>query len=225
MKLAFLLFVLINVLLFAWQHGVFGRFVEGGREPERLARQVEPERIRVLTERDVQKLRERASQAAATVDLTVAQGCVEFGDFAPAEVARAEKTLAALASVKQSARTLEAPGWYMVYLPPQKTRADADRRAEELRQLGVKDFLVMGENSPIRFGIALGSFRDAEAARGQLAALERLGVKGARVTEKPSTVTVTRFQLRELDATSARQLAALRPEFPAQTVRPCSGPA
>jgi hypothetical protein len=111
----------------------------------------------------------------------------------------------------------------MVYVPPYKTRAEVDRRAEELRALGVKELLVMGENAPLKFAISLGAFRDAEAARAHLAALEKLGVKGARVSDKPTTVTVTRFQLRDLDVAAARQLALLRPEFPAQTLRACPG--
>jgi hypothetical protein len=223
MKLAFLLAVLINVLLFAWQQGVFGRYVEGGREPERLARQVEPERVRVLTERDVQKLRERAKQSSGIIDLTIAQACVEFGDFAAADAPRAERALAALASVKQSPRPVEVPGWYVVSLAPHKTRSEADRHADELRKAGVKDVQVIADNGPNRLGIALGAFRDPESAHAHVAALEKLGVKGARVADKPTSVSAVRFQLRELDAAAARQLAALRADFPAQSVRPCSG--
>ncbi len=63
MKLAFLILILINVALFAWQQGAFGRFAESGREPERVARQIQAERFRVLSEKEVQKLRERANQA------------------------------------------------------------------------------------------------------------------------------------------------------------------
>ena len=63
MKLAFLVLLLLNLALFAWQQGVFGRVGESGREPERVARQIEAERFRVLSEKEVQKLRERASQA------------------------------------------------------------------------------------------------------------------------------------------------------------------
>lgn len=223
MKLAFLVLVLVNLLLFAWQQGVFGRHAERGREPERTERQIEPERIRVLTDKDLQALRERV--AAGGVDLAAPQACVEYGDFLPGETARAEKALAALpAGVRTSARTVDAPGWYMVYVPPLKTRPEAERRAEELRRLGVRDLLVMGEASPMRFGISLGSFRDAETARGHLAELERLGVKGMRMTEKPATVAATRYQLRDLDADATRQLAALRSEFPAQSLRPCQGP-
>ncbi|MGH6609868.1 MAG: sporulation protein [Burkholderiaceae bacterium] len=63
MKLAFLILVLLNLALFAWQQGAFGRFAESGREPERVARQIEAERFRVLNEQEVQKLKERASQS------------------------------------------------------------------------------------------------------------------------------------------------------------------
>lgn len=222
MKLAFLLLVLVNVLLFAWQHGVFGRYGDGGREPERVARQVEPERIRVLTEKDVQALRERAKQTSGVLDLNAAQACVEFGDFSAGEAVRAEKALAALApAVKVSTGPVEAPGWYMVYLPPFNTLGEAERRADELRKLGIKDMLVMNENSAMKFAISLGSFRDPNAAKAHVSALERTGIKGVRIADRPSTVTLTRFQLRDLDAAAAQQLATLRGEFPNQTARAC----
>jgi len=60
MKLAFLVLLLVNLALLAWQQGAFGRFSDSGREPERVARQIEAERFRVLSEKEVQKLRERA---------------------------------------------------------------------------------------------------------------------------------------------------------------------
>ena len=222
MKLAFLLLVLVNLLLFAWQQGTFGHFAERGREPARVARQIEPERIRVLTEEEVQTLRERARPpATSALDPATAQACVEFGDFAPSEAARAEQALTALAGARVSARAIEGPGWFMVYLPSHSSAAEAERRAAELRQLGVRDLQVLSENAPLKFGISLGSFRDQNAAKAQVAALEKLGVKGVRMSDRASTITLTRFQLRDLDAAEAQQLAALRAEFPAQSVRPC----
>jgi hypothetical protein len=223
MKLAFLLLVLLNVVLFAWQQGVFGQPVERGREPERVARQIEPERVRVLTERDVQVLRERArQQGSAGPDLNAAQACLEFGDFPPTDAPRAEKALLAVVpAARLTVRTLEAPGGYLVFVPPMKTRAEVDRRADELRELGVKDMQVIGDNGPLKFAIGLGSFRDAEAAKAHLGALEKLGVKGARVSDKPTPASVTRFQLRELDAGVVKQLAPLRAEFPGHQLRAC----
>ena len=74
MKLAFLILLLLNLALLAWQQGVFGRVRESGREPERVARQIEAERFRVLSEKEVQKLRERASQVkSGGADSTIGQ--------------------------------------------------------------------------------------------------------------------------------------------------------
>ncbi len=235
MKLAFLLLVLVNVALLAWQNGVFGHFAESGREPERIARQVEPERIRVLSEREVQVLRERAAAqsraaaqpapsapaAGAGIDLSVAQACVEFGDFIGSDLSRAETALLRLGlGSRQSARSVEAPGWYLVYLPPFKTRAEVDRAVADLKKDGVKDLLVLTDG-PLRFGVSLGSFRDPELAKAHVASLTKLGVKSARVSDKPTAVSATRLQMRELDAETAQQLAAIAKEFPSQSVRPC----
>jgi hypothetical protein len=233
MKLVFLFLLLMNVALFAWQQGVFGRYSESGREPERIARQIEPDRIRVLSEKDVQILRERASQARvsaavasapsspAAPDLSVAQACVEFGDFLSADVARVETALVKLGlGSRQTTRSVDIPGWYLVYVPPFKTRAEADRAAADIAKRGVKDLLVLTDG-PMRLGISLGSFKDPELAKAHVAALEKLGVKNARVVDKPTSVSATRYQLRELDAGMAQQLAAIRKEFPTQFVRPC----
>ena len=237
MKLVFLLLLLLNIGLLAWQQGVFGRFAESGREPERMTRQMQPDRIRVLNEKDVQELRERASQSRAAAsttvgtttttpaapDLGVPQACVEFGDFIGTDVARVEAALLQLGlGSRQTARQVEVPGLFMVYLPPYKTRAEAERVAVDLNQRGVKDMMILGDG-PLRLGISLGAFRDVELARAHAAAVEKLGIKNVRVSDKPTPITATRYQLRELDVPAAQQLASIRKEFPAQSVRPCSG--
>ena len=252
MKLAFLFLLLVNVLLYAWQQGAFGHFAEGGREPERLSRQLESGRIRVLNETEVQQLKERAAQAraeaaapaapapgapsppaagppaapapaptSAAPNLTVAQACVEFGDFIGADVPRAEAALFRLgAGTRQTTRSVEVPGWYMVYLPPFKTRIEVDRAVADLGRRGIKDLQVLNDG-PLRLGVSLGSFRDAELARSHLASLEKRGVANARMVS--TAVSATRFQLRDLDAGAAKQLAVVASEFPAHGVHPCSG--
>ncbi len=233
MKLAFLLLLAVNLAVFAWQRGAFGTLPESGREPERVARQIEPERIRVLTPDQAQALRDKAKAApaaaaagtdaaGAALDLAAGAACVEFGDFSEAQAARVKPALDALAPGERlSAREVEAPGWFMVYIPPYKTRAEADRMAGQLRELGVKEFLVVGDNSPMRFGIALGSFRDQELANRHLADLQKRGVKNARVADRPSTVPATRYTLRGLDAAGAAALQALQKDFPAAKLGAC----
>lgn len=231
MKLAFLLLVLANLLLFAWQQGVFGRLPETGREPERVARQIEPERIRVLLPDEVKALRDKVREtsregpaaAAPAASEPAAAACLELGDFTLENAPRVRQRLEALAlGDRLTARQIDAPGWYMVYVPPFKTRADVDRAAAELRKLGVKDLLVIADNSPLRFGIALGSFKDQELALRHAADLERRGVKGVRVADKPSAVALTRFVLRGVDASLAETLRALARELNATRFQACA---
>ena len=229
MKLLFLLLIAANLALFAWQRGAFGTLPDSGREPERVARQVEPERIRVLTPEQAGDLRAavRATTAASSTasgapDLALGADCVEFGDFSEAQAARVRPRLEALAlGDRLETRSVEATGWYMVYVPPFKTRAEADRAAAQLREQGVKDLLVIGDNSPMRFGIALGSFRDQDLANRHLADLQKRGVKTARVADRPSTVPATRFVIRSVDPALAATLQGLQREFNAARLVAC----
>ena len=240
MKLLFLVLVLVNVALFAWQRGAFGTLPDGGREPERVARQIEPERIRALTPEQAQQLRDKAKAMAPTAPSAagpavlgaseLAQGatCVEFGDFSEAQAGRLRPRLSALlpadrAAERMTERTVDAAGWYMVYVPPFRTRAEVERAATDLRERGVKELLVIADNSPMRFGIALGSFRDPELAKNHLADLERRGISNARVADKPSTVPATRFTLRPVDAALGARLLELQKDFPQARLTACNG--
>jgi len=232
MKLLFLILLLADLALFAIQRGALGALPESGREPERVERQIEPDRIRVLSDDEARALRDKARQVAAVsipgVDLTTGAACVEFGDFAAeGNLGRIHDRLAALdLGERLATRNVEAPGWFMVYIPPLKSRAEVDRVVDDLRARGVKDMAVIGDNTALRNGISLGSFRDPELAAKHLTEIEKLGVKGARVAERPSTITATRFRVSGVDMALAQKLAAIQKEFPRQKLMACdSGPA
>ncbi|MCX7901337.1 MAG: SPOR domain-containing protein [Burkholderiaceae bacterium] len=223
MKLVFLLLVLVNLLLFAWQQGVFGRLPESGREPERVARQIQPERVRVLLPHELKALREKALETSAAARELAAAGCTEFGDFTPESAARARQLLDALGlGERLTARTVETPGGYLVYVPPFKSRAEVERAAADIRKLGVNDLRVLGDDSPLRFGIALGSFRDPEQAKRHANELAQRGVKGVRVADKPSSVTMTRFLIRTADPAVAEKLRALAQDLNATRLQACT---
>ena len=107
MKRAVLLLLLANLALFAWQQGAFGPATQDGREPQRLARQVAAEKIRVLSPEQAAALR-GGSKAAGIGNAGLA--CVEFGDFDDASLARIQSRLAALAlGDRLRARRVDAP--------------------------------------------------------------------------------------------------------------------
>ena len=234
MKLLFLILLLADLALFAIQGGLLGPLPESGREPERVEKQIEPDRIRVLSEDEAKALRDKARQVAAIsipgVDLTSGAACVEFGDFA-ADGGNVQKIKDQLAKLdlgeRLATRNVDAPGWYMVYIPPLNNRADLDKTVNDLRNLGVKDMAVIGDNTPLRNGISLGSFRDPELAAKHLTEVEKLGVKGARVAERPSSlVASTRFRISAVDMSLAQKLAAIQKDYPRQKLLACdAGPA
>jgi hypothetical protein len=77
-----------------------------------------------------------------------------------------------------------APSSYWVNIPPQGGKAGADRRAAELKQLGLDDFFIVQDAGENRFAISLGLFRAESLAQRQLETLQRKGVKGATVTAR-----------------------------------------
>jgi SPOR domain len=229
MKKLFLALLLVNVALFGWLRGTHSGT---GREPGRLDQQIAAERIRVLTDVEVDQLEKRAREAKATApagpiprqpEATVA--CVEIGEFVnDVQLDRLRDKLAALKLTdRASEQTKERPGWYHVYLP-EKTLPDVEQRAEQLRTQGLQD-LVIYKEGPLHYSVGLGSFRDRDAARKLVAQLERRGVKGARVADSPATLRATRVVIRGADAASVQQLQDAQKDFPQQKLQPCpSGP-
>ena len=204
--------------VFAWQQGYFGELPAPGREPERLARQVAPDSVRLLSAEQAAQLKTAPAPAAPAT-----QACLEFGDFEGAELARVKEGLAGLnLGDKLSVRTVEGAGWYMVYLPPARSRAEAERRADELRAQGVRDIAVIGDGSPYRNGLVLGSFRDPNAAKEHAAALEKRGIKGVRTPDRPSgSSSATRFTLHDIDPEQRTKLDALAQAFPQSKLATC----
>ncbi|HEY4038949.1 MAG TPA: SPOR domain-containing protein, partial [Burkholderiaceae bacterium] len=228
MRQLFLVLLLLNMVLFGWLRGWFGESVSG-REPGRVDQQIAAERIRVLNEQEVQQIERRARDAkaapapmaAAATDSTVA--CLEIGEFAnDAQLARLRDKLTALKLTdRASEQTRDRPGWYLVYLPAERTFADAEQRTEQLRAQGLQDLLIFKEGT-LRFAIGIGSFRDRDLARKQVALLDRRGIRGARITDNPTTVRSTRVLIRGADAAAVRQLQDAAKDFPQQKMQPCS---
>ena len=148
---------------------------------------------------------------------------MEIGDFgADGQLARLREKLAELKLADHATERIEQlPGWYLVYLPPVKSRALVEQRVEQLHAQGVRDLLIVQDNGALSFTISLGSFREKELARKHLAQLERRGVRGVQVSETPTFVQITRVRIRPVSAASITQLEALRREFPQQKVQPC----
>jgi hypothetical protein len=182
MRALFLFLLAACLLVLAWNRGLLGELPTPGREPERLARQVAPERIQLLQ--------------APPAPVAAAPACLSFGPLAGADLKRASEALAGLALGEQ--------------------------QTEHAAELPITDVKLIGEGSPLRNGLVLGSFRDEAAAREHAAALDQRGVKGLRVSERAVPLAATRFEFRGLDATSLTRVQEIARDFPAQPLAPCA---
>jgi hypothetical protein len=158
----------------------------------------------------------------------VPAACLEWGIFAGPNVARAEGALSRLElPAGQVERVLADAGGYWVHVPPLKTKAEVDRKARELRDLGVTEFFVVQDAGQWRNAISLGIFRTDEAAQTFLAKLKQQGVRSAIAARRENFLKQVAFYVREPDEATVARVTALQQEFPGSELKagPCPAPA
>ena len=89
------------------------------------------------------------------------------------------------AKLKLSRKAVDAEvsAWW-VYIPPLASKPEADKKAGELRNLGVTDYFAI-QDGPNRFAISLGVFSSEKGAQERLAELKGKGVRSAKLTPRP----------------------------------------
>jgi hypothetical protein len=218
----FLLFLIAaNLALYGYEAGAFGTVVRDGHDPQRLAQQIEPERIKLIDADAPASSSVVASAAPVASGRTLA--CIEFGGFNADETRRLEQALVPLdLGSRLSVRHADDQATYIVYLPPFKTKADADHAASELRRIGVTDFFVIQDPGPFHLAISLGIFHSEEGAKGLATTLSQQGVKNAKTGERSSTIAKSYYQIRPADPVLMAKLGELKSQFPNQDLHECA---
>jgi hypothetical protein len=141
--------------------------------------------------------------------------CLEWGTLSAGDLRAAQAGLAALGlGDRLSSRDQQVVAAYWVYIPPLKSKAEAQRKIAELEKRGVKDYYAVEAPAALRNAVSLGIFKSEEAATSYLDGLQRKGVRSARVGSREHRVTQTTFVVREPDVALTAKLAELRQQFP-----------
>lgn len=203
MRLLVFLLVLANLAFFAWAQGLFGQ--RDNPDAVRLTQQVAPEKLRVVARDEPPPVESKAAAAAtekaAPADAdkpaengaekgaqkpgaegkgAVADQCLSWPVLATADADRLEALLTQrYPDLRHHRRGATPPSWW-VFVPPLANRAEAERKASELKRLGVPELFVVQETGPNHFAISLGIFSSEEAAQARLEALRAKGVRSAR---------------------------------------------
>ncbi|HEY6281495.1 MAG TPA: SPOR domain-containing protein [Burkholderiales bacterium] len=218
MKSLFYLLLLANIAIFAYMQLVAGR---NGEAP--LAhRQFYSEKIKLLNPNEVltvpvlkPTVKLENSPAAAKP-----LACLEWGVFSGIELARAQDALDNLQlGDKLSQRSSEETVGYWVYIPPLKTKKDAENKIDELKARGITEYFLMQDNSPWRNAISLNVFKSEELARKYLEKLHEKGVKSAVIGERNHQIKRTLFQIHDAGEALAIKLDELQRDFPGSELK------
>jgi len=174
-----LLLLLANLGFWAWTQGqldgIVGVRAQGDREPERLARQVRPEAVRLLPA--------GAASAPAPTGGEAVLACLEAGPYTPAQVGAAEAALqSALPPGSWTNVRTEVPAVWMVYMGRYPNREGLQKKEDELKRMKVP-YEELRNAPEFEVGLSLGRFDDKTAAERALAELTQRGVRTARVAQ------------------------------------------
>ncbi|WP_026355098.1 SPOR domain-containing protein [Massilia niastensis] len=233
-----------NAVLFAYGRGYLGKPEGSEREPARLANQLAPGRLALLTAvqaRDAAQAASAPAQAAAPAAPEPARAptpapvppvaiaptlvaCVQTGPLAPGDLRRFESRLARLELGSRQARInvpFQEVSSHMVYLPPGGGKEGADRRAAELKESGIENFYIMQNESPLKWAISLGVFKTEAAAQNLAATLGRQGVRGVRVLPRGPQGNRGAYQFRGIDPQQRTRIAGIADGFAGAQLRDC----
>ena len=247
MRLAVFLLLLLNALLFAYARLDSASVSESGR----LASQVSPESIKLLTPQQVAALgldkgpavphaptpvpalpqapavptgQGAAQSQSGTSAATPTDVCVEWGPFSDADRAKAQAELGPLKLGHQlSQHPIAVTDAWWVSLGPLPTRAAADRRVTELRAQAIDDLSVVDAGNG-QFAVSLGIFRTQSAAAARVQALAAQGIAGAVAAPSARPITQTMLVLRNPSPGVAAKLGELQGRYAGSEIKSGSCP-
>jgi hypothetical protein len=204
----FLLLVFANLGFFAWARGYLGGH-EQGREPERLANQIAAEKLAVVT----------PAAGGGDAGAKPAKDACQLVTGLP--LAEADAFKAALAGLEVDIRPVEGATSYWVHIPPLASKPAAEKKAGELRGLGIKDFYIVQDDGPTHNAISLGLFKSEAAATEFLQGLSKQGVKSARIETRSTAPQSARAIVKGPAEALGTRLTELLAKTPGAAMAPC----
>jgi len=230
LRFVFWSLLLLNAALFAYAKGFLGNGKGTEEERARIKPQLEAARLTVLTNAQAEAAKAAPAASSAAADQAGAPAtaaaaasapaaaaanplaCIDVGTFSAGEARRFESRLAKLdLGERQSREAVQAQDVtsYLVNIPPQGSKEAADRKASELRNLGVTNFFVMSGDSPMKYAISLGVFKTESGAQALLAQLNKQGVHTARITPRGPQATRYSYRFRDIEADTRERIVAV----------------
>ena len=201
MRIVVFLLLLANLTLLGYT-----MLDSGSGEGMRLSQQVQPEKIKLLTPREVAAL--GPAKVASLADV-----CVEFGPFSDVERTKVMSELEPMALGRLlTQRRVDVDNTFSVIMGPFASKAAADTRVAELRRQGARDMTVL-EVGRGQFAISFGTFRTEQGAGALVEELSQLGVRLAKVQPRQQSLSQTLVVVRDPQQAVVAKLKEMQPQY------------
>jgi hypothetical protein len=241
LRFVFWSLLFLNAALFAYAQSYLGTSKGSEEERARIKPQFEAGKLVLLTNAQADAAKApaapaplpagtpaqaaaQASAPAAPAAAAKALACIDVGTFGAGEAKRFESRLAALdLGDRQSRQAVQAQDVtsYLVNIPPQPSKDAADRKAAELRGLGITNFFIMAGDSPMKWAISLGVFKTESGAQTLLAQLNKQGVHSARITPRGPQTTRYAYRFRDIEDDARERIVSVADAVSSAEVKNC----
>lgn len=218
LRLLVLLLILANGAYFAWSQGLLRAY--GGApveqsEPQHLKQQIRPEAIQILTADEGQ----RAEIAAQT--LVRPTECLQAGLFTDAQLESLRRALdTGLPAGSWLTEPVLEPARWIVYVG---RFPDADALAKKRSELLKLNFRLQPLlNSALEPGLSLGGFETQQEATKELAAMQKRGLRTARVVQERPETRGTILRIPTADDAIRTRLDELKTALADKPLKSCS---
>ncbi len=221
------LLVVANLGFYAWSHGWlagFGLAPALNSEPQRMAQQIQPESIRLLSTTDASQLDSTpllaSNPAAPAASEAVRTECLQAGVFNDEQAAALRTRLeATLPSGSWTMTATSEPGRWLVYMGRFSNDEAMAVKRGELGRLGVP-FQALS-SATLGAGLSLGAFASQADADRELARLSSKGVRSARVVQDKPEVRGEILTLPVVDAALKGKIDEVRPQLAGKVFQSC----
>ena len=222
LRLLALALVLANAGYLAWSQGWLAGYGWGPAvqaEPHRLAQQLRPDAMRLLTMAEARQL-EGSPVAATSTSAQAASECLQAGLFTDEQAGPLRTRLqASLPTGSWSLEPGTEGGRWMVYMGKYNNSDTLAVKRSELRRIGVPFELLA--NPAFGPGLSLGRFESQANADTELNNLTQRGVRSARVVLERPEVRGLQLTVPAADAYLRSLLDGLKPQLAGKALLAC----
>jgi cell division protein FtsN len=213
-----LVLLLANGVYFAWSHDylrMYGFAPVRHNEPQRLAQQIRPESIQLLSTGDLKK-----AEAQVQADQSPKE-CLQAGPFDEEQLPPLRKALdSALPSGSWQIDAVTSPARWIVYMGKYANSELQTKKRAELAGLGISSEAV--DKPDLQPGLVLAGFDTEAAAKTELAKLAPKGIRTAKVVQEREAGTSHQLKLPSVSDALKVKLQDVKPAMAGHAFKSCS---